>query len=168
MAKDWTDPKYQTSKLKKGQRAPRAPKPITPVIKYRPLTCQYCDLPYHDCRCGILLPFNLMVLTQELKESKLDEKGKEPYPVKILKLVEDELKVNQRSREDDRYLMLRIWYREGFRLTEEQRGVFMSVSSPESIRRTRQKLQENGDYLASKEVQEKRRELEQQTRLEMI
>lgn len=51
---------------------------------------------------------------------------------------------NKLLRAKDRLLILEQWRREGLELTPAQEQKFMQVSSPESIRRTRQKIQERG------------------------
>lgn len=51
---------------------------------------------------------------------------------------------NKFLRAKDKLLILEQWRREGFELTPAQEQKFMQISSPESIRRTRQKIQERG------------------------
>lgn len=51
---------------------------------------------------------------------------------------------NKLLRAKDKMLQLAQWRKEGLILTPEQEQKFMEVSSPESIRRTRQKIQERG------------------------
>ena len=60
------------------------------------------------------------------------------------------------TRDSDRKLILKVWQAEGLELTPEQRAKFMDCSSPETIRRIRQKLQEYNYYPASKQVNEQR------------
>lgn len=78
--------------------------------------------------------------------------------------VERVLSVNTNARNDDKVLMLQVWEIEGFYLTENQKKAFMQSSSPESIRRMRQKMQEEGKYRASEAVEQKRYELFEQTK----
>lgn len=84
-------------------------------------------------------------------------------------LVENELKMSDRARGDDKYLMLRIWHRQGLVLTEEQRNTFLSkkIATPESITRARRKLQENGDLRPNEALYQARMDLEKQTRREI-
>lgn len=71
-------------------------------------------------------------------------------------IVERLLANSQIYRDSDKHLILAVWRNEGLNLSPEQQTAFMHCSSPESIRRTRQKLQEGGRYAASEPVQEKR------------
>lgn len=69
------------------------------------------------------------------------------------------------TRDSDRRLILDVWRDEGLVLTPTQEEMFLyKVSSPETIRRLRQKFQEQGLYLASKEVDDKRYEMFKETR----
>jgi hypothetical protein len=73
------------------------------------------------------------------------------------------------TRANDRALIMKVWEFEGLHLSETQKRLFLEkVSSPESVRRTRQKLQEAGHYLPSKKVQEFRKELDQKTKAEIV
>lgn len=78
--------------------------------------------------------------------------------------VERVLQDNVSTRSNDRLLMLKIWEDEGLRFTPEQQQAFMKVSSPETIRRNRQKLQEDGKYRATPDVEAKRAYQEQEVR----
>ena len=79
---------------------------------------------------------------------------------KVEKVLQDSIS----ARSSDRLLMLKIWEDEGLRLTQEQQQAFMKVSSPETIRRNRQKLQEDGKYRATADVEAKRAYQEQEVR----
>lgn len=70
------------------------------------------------------------------------------------------------SRSNDKLLMLMVWEAEGLPMGDVFKRIFLSkqVSSPETIRRVRQKLQEQGKYQAADAVKEARKELEQETR----
>lgn len=80
--------------------------------------------------------------------------------------VERELSISPRARQDDKWLQLAVWGTQGLHLTDEQVKLFLSdkIASPESIRRHRQRLQEQGKYLPPKPVQEARKELAEATR----
>lgn len=78
--------------------------------------------------------------------------------------VERVLSVHKDTRDNDKLLMLQVWEIEGFFLTDNQKIAFMKSSSPESIRRMRQKMQEEGKYRASEEVEQKRYELYTETK----
>jgi len=80
------------------------------------------------------------------------------------KLVERILELKPEARDDDRLLMLYVWQIQGLHFSEGQLKAFKKASSPESIRRTRQKLQEEGKFKPSEEVEEKRYELYTQTK----
>lgn len=66
--------------------------------------------------------------------------------------VYDKLSNNSALRANDRLLQLAIWRDDGLFLTPEQERKFMEVSNPETIRRERQIIQEQGYFLPSKEV----------------
>lgn len=68
------------------------------------------------------------------------------------------------TRDNDKLLMLYVWQIEGFYLSDKQIEQFKNASSPESIRRMRQKLQEEGKYLASPEVEEQRYQMYTETK----
>lgn len=73
-------------------------------------------------------------------------------------LVERILAEKPETRDSDRLLILYVWQAQGLKLTAEQIQQYKEVSSPESIRRTRQKLQEDGKYRASEQVEQERYE----------
>ncbi len=74
------------------------------------------------------------------------------------------LSTNAQARDNDKLLMLQVWEIEGFYLSDKQKELFMQSSSPESIRRQRQLFQEEGQYLASPEVEEKRYQMYVETK----
>jgi hypothetical protein len=88
----------------------------------------------------------------------------------ITNLVSHQLSTSMRARQDDKYLISLVWARCGLTLTQDQLALFLgkSIPSPESIRRTRQKLQEAGRYLPPKPVQEARQQLAEETKYEMV
>jgi len=67
-------------------------------------------------------------------------------------------------REDDRKLILAIWEEMGLKLSAEQQDKMFSTYSPESIRRTRQRLNERGICLPDANTQKRRKALANQTR----
>lgn len=71
-------------------------------------------------------------------------------------------------RSNDRLLCLEIWRDEGLILSPEQQRKFLRVSAPETIRRTRQKVQEDGYFRPSERVQTIRKELEYQVKSEVM
>lgn len=88
----------------------------------------------------------------------------------VTSLVEAVLRDQERPRANDKLLQLLVWKRQGLILAQEQEKLFLSeqIADPETIRRTRQKLNEQGRYLPSKEVQEARKELAEETKYEMV
>ncbi len=68
------------------------------------------------------------------------------------------------TRSNDKELIIKVWEAQGLYLSDEQLEIFKKCFSTETIRRTRQKLQEEGLYPATENIQNKRRKLEQQTR----
>ena len=78
--------------------------------------------------------------------------------------VEKVLSERPETRDNDRLLLLHVWEEQGLVLTPEQKHVFKNIASSETIRRTRQLLQESGEYEASENVSSARRDLETETR----
>lgn len=72
--------------------------------------------------------------------------------------VEEILKHSQEARNSDKELILRVWHACGLILDEKQREIYRKIPHAESIRRTRQKFQEEGKYLADKQIIEAREE----------
>ena len=62
-------------------------------------------------------------------------------------LIEKVLAQNESARGNDRLLIIAVWEMQGFYLSDAQKAKIMDIASPESIRRTRQKLNEQGKYL---------------------
>lgn len=75
----------------------------------------------------------------------------------IHKMVEKILSNDERSRNSDKWLILKVWESQGLYLTEAQSYKFFSVASPETIRRIRQKLQESGKYQPTDTIKRERR-----------
>ena len=80
------------------------------------------------------------------------------------KLVERVLEQKPEARDDDKLLMLYVWQMQGLHFSEGQLKAFKNASSPESIRRTRQKFQQDGEYKASEKVEEQRYQMYTETR----
>lgn len=78
--------------------------------------------------------------------------------------VERVLSQKPETRDNDKLLMLYVWQIEGLNLSDSQLKKWKEVSSPESIRRMRQKMQEEGKYRASEEVEQKRYEMYTETK----
>jgi hypothetical protein len=78
--------------------------------------------------------------------------------------VERVLSLKPETRDNDKLLMLYVWQIEGLNLSENQLKKWKEVSSPESIRRMRQKMQEDGMYRASEKVEEQRYQMYVETK----
>lgn len=70
--------------------------------------------------------------------------------------VENILKASHKARNSDVELLLIYLQKSGMELSEKQMDVFRKMPSMETIRRTRQQLQEQGKYPASDEVEKER------------
>lgn len=68
------------------------------------------------------------------------------------------------TRSSDKELLIVYMQKAGMDLTPSQIALFKELPSMETIRRIRQKLQEDGKYPASKEVENKRFEKYKQTK----
>lgn len=79
-------------------------------------------------------------------------------------IVEKVLSERPETRDNDRLLILQVWEEQGLVLTPEQKHIFKNIASSETIRRTRQLLQEGGEYEASENVSKSRQALEVETR----
>ena len=77
--------------------------------------------------------------------------------MKLNNIIERILSNHPETRDSDRYLTLKVWEAYGLYLSESQKDKFLHCPSTESIRRTRQKLQEQGKYRASERVSTHRR-----------
>ena len=70
--------------------------------------------------------------------------------------IENILRVSHKARNSDLELWLIYAKKSGLNLTREQEEVLRDMPIFETIRRSRQKIQEQGKYLADKEVEEAR------------
>jgi hypothetical protein len=78
--------------------------------------------------------------------------------MKIKEQVESILKYDPASRNSDKRLLVIYMQKAGMNLTPEQIEKFKDLPSTETIRRIRQKLQEQGKYPAKEEINEARYE----------
>lgn len=76
--------------------------------------------------------------------------------MKILEQVESILKCVPKTRDSDKELMIVFMAKSGMNLTQMQESVFRKMASMETIRRSRQIIQEQGKYPASPEVEQER------------
>ena len=67
------------------------------------------------------------------------------------------LLLNKKARNSDKELIIEVWKANGLRLTQDQIAIFKKLPSTESIRRTRQKIQENGEFLADNNIRRTRK-----------
>lgn len=70
--------------------------------------------------------------------------------------IERVLREHPETRSSDKTLILRVWEMYGFGLSEAQKEIFMKLPQAETIRRVRQKLQEQGKYQANDQVKRQR------------
>lgn len=86
------------------------------------------------------------------------------------KQVERILSQYPETRGNDRLLILRVWETLGLGFSQSQRKLFLSarVPSPETIRRTRQKLQEAGKYRPDEGTVNQRKKLANETKNESV
>ncbi len=75
---------------------------------------------------------------------------------KVTPTVEKILRDYPQTRSSDKLLLLYVWHNMGLILTEKQMEKFMDMPSTETIRRIRQKIQENGQYLATDRIRRER------------
>lgn len=77
--------------------------------------------------------------------------------MKISDVVESTLAHYEAARSNDRLLLIQVWEAQGFIMTPEQKAKFMELPSAETIRRVRQKIQEEGKYPANEYVRKQRK-----------
>ena len=70
----------------------------------------------------------------------------------ISQRVENILKVSKQARNSDKELLVIYMQKSGMELTPEQVAIFKEMPSTETVRRIRQKLQEQGKYPADEAV----------------
>jgi hypothetical protein len=81
----------------------------------------------------------------------------------IEQLVKEMLEKYPETRGNDKKLMLHLWVEEGFILNKDQTKIFLrNCSSPETIRRTRQKIQHDGQLLPDGVTVERRKKKAQE------
>jgi hypothetical protein len=76
------------------------------------------------------------------------------------RLVNSVLRDYPDTRRNDKELMIKIWEVQGLKLTDEQKFLFGKCLPAETIRRSRQKIQEMGAYRPEKPVYEQRKLLD--------
>lgn len=80
-------------------------------------------------------------------------------------LVEQVLQEKQESRRNDLLLLLSVWKKQGLSLSQEQEDfILRNGCHQESVRRTRQKLQEGGKYLPDEATAERRKDSQRKMR----
>lgn len=84
---------------------------------------------------------------------------------RVKPLVENILSRFPDTRDSDMKLILKVWSAQGLVLSADQvDAYFKYCSPPESVRRSRQSIQEGGEYPSSKKVTEERARLEVEMR----
>ena len=78
----------------------------------------------------------------------------------------DLVKKDQRFANDDKLLIATIWWQEGWKDKNLYENI-KKVSSPETIRRTRAKLVEEGVIVPDKKIEEARKDAEDQARWDL-
>ncbi len=75
-----------------------------------------------------------------------------------MQLVQEVLGENPRTRNSDKLLMIKVWEKQLGKIMHPQLVRFFldEAINPETITRTRRKLQQNGLYKANKEVEDQR------------
>lgn len=76
--------------------------------------------------------------------------------MKVTDKVESILKYSTKARNSDRELLIEFMQGEDMNLTPKQIEVFRHMPSLETVRRIRQKLQENGQYPADLKIKKER------------
>lgn len=77
--------------------------------------------------------------------------------MRVSDTVESVLMLQETTRSSDRLLLIKVWEAHGFFMSETQKAKFMDLPSAETVRRIRQKLQEQGKYPASEYVRKQRK-----------
>lgn len=77
--------------------------------------------------------------------------------MRVLDIVEGILKQSRESRNSDKELFIRFMENFGIHLDPTQKSIFKSMPHLESVRRIRQKLQEQGKYQADQKIGANRR-----------
>lgn len=89
----------------------------------------------------------------------------EKQPQQITNLIDNVLSKYPRTRDDDKILMLYVWWVQGLKLDKEQQKLFLTKCvTPETITRARRKFNEAGWYRSSEEVQNKRKKTAREMR----
>ena len=83
---------------------------------------------------------------------------------KVIEILEH----SQSARNSDKDLILQVWESCGLILDEKQKEIWKNLPSSESIRRTRQKLQELGKYKADHEIIKAREENRKNMEITML
>lgn len=79
-------------------------------------------------------------------------------------LVKSVLRDNEKARGDDKELVLAVWEKQGFKLTNSQKTLYRKLVAPETITRARRQIQETGLYRPKSNVYQQRQILEETVR----
>jgi len=77
--------------------------------------------------------------------------------MKVSQVVASILETNRQSRNSDKELQIQFMNRMGMDLSEYQMRTFREMPTLETVRRIRQKYQENGKYLADQKIGKERK-----------
>lgn len=77
--------------------------------------------------------------------------------MKVIDIVEQILRVSREARNSDKVLFLKFMEHFGIYLSPGQKNSFMNMPHLETVRRIRQRLQEQGKYLADQTIGDRRR-----------
>jgi hypothetical protein len=72
------------------------------------------------------------------------------------------------ARASDKRLLVEFWQTMGIGMSQRQAEVFAALPSPEAVTRARRKLQEDGKYLPSPQIQQERHDKAAQMKQEML
>lgn len=82
-------------------------------------------------------------------------------------IIERVLRDHPESRSSDKELYILVWEQMGFFMSESQKAKFRDLTSSETIRRIRQKLQEQGRYPANDRIKRHRNSRSQEVQQQM-
>lgn len=87
---------------------------------------------------------------------------------RVARDVERVLSVNPDARKSDKDLLWMYWRHMGLELAPHQIELFKSLPSPETVTRSRRKLQEQGKYLPPESITKERYEQAEMAKQEII
>src|ERR1035437_7854235 len=82
--------------------------------------------------------------------------------------IKEILKDYPETRDSDKLLILKVWESEGLFLSDDRRDTFLKLTASETIRRSRQRLQEQGYYKSTQRVKDIRMKKEVEMRKDFM